>query len=326
MKKIALISTFCDTLEKKDILRENIIKIKNLGIDVMAVSPIEIPQDIVNLCDFFFFTKENPLLGWPERGHTQWYRMPIPGNKFTEIHRAFNDYGWAGLYQVKKLSQIALTFDYDVFYHVIYDLNIDEIIESELKGDEVNLVHPRLDPNSSDHKYRSTLHFMIFDRSLMGKIVNEIDLETYLRTNGIAEDEVEKWVDKFQIKRSDHLISDKIFYWENVDFFNYSPFDEFKIFLSKNEKTSCLLGADPNKYRSELTDNLRIIFHSFDQMDPIKIEINGIEFIENPRSWEFIEFPISSQSIDRIVFEYAGKSVDFTDQYNKISMNQIYYN
>ena len=61
-------------------------------------------------------------------------------------------------------------------------------------------------------------------------------------------------------------------------------------------------------------------------MDPIKIEINGIEFIENPKSWEFIEFPISSQSIDRIVFEYAGKRVDFTDQYNKISMNQIYYN
>jgi len=326
MKKIALISTFCDSIEKQNILRENILKIKNLGIDVMAVSPIEIPHDIVSLCDFFFFTKENPLLGWPERGHTQWYRMPISGNRFTEIHRAFNDYGWAGLYQVKKLSQIALTFDYDIFYHVIYDLNIDEVIESELIGYDLNLVHPRLDPNSHDHKYRSTLHFMIFDRNVMEKIVNEIDLETYLRTNGIAEDEVEKWVDKFQIKRSDQLISDKIFYWENVDFFNYSPFDEFKIFLSKNEKTTCLLGEDPNKYRSELTDNLRIIFHSFDYMDTIKIEINGIEFIENPKSWEFIEFPISSQSIDRIVFEYAGKRVDFTDQYNKISMNQIYYN
>ena len=61
MKKIALISTFCDTEEKQNILRENILKIKNLGIDVMAVSPIEIPHDIVSLCDFFFFTKENKI-------------------------------------------------------------------------------------------------------------------------------------------------------------------------------------------------------------------------------------------------------------------------
>jgi hypothetical protein len=326
MNKIALISTFCDTEEKQNILRENILKIKNLGIDVMAISPIKIPQDIVDICDFFFFTRENPLLGWPERGHTQWYRMPVSGNKSTEIHRAFNDYGWAGLYQVKKLSQIALTFDYDIFYHVIYDLNIDGVIESELRGNDVNLVHPRLDPNSHDHKYRSTLHFMIFDRKTMEKIVDEIDLGSYLRTNGVAEDEVEKWVAKFPIKRSDHLISDKIFYWENVDFFNYSPFPEFKLFLSKNEKTFCLLGTDPNKYRSALTDNLRIVFHSFDRMDTIKIEINGIEFIENPKSWEFIEFPISSQSINQIAFTYNGKRADFTDQYNNISMNQIYYN
>ena len=73
MKKIALISTFCDTKEKQNILKENIIKIKNLGIDVMAISPIEIPYDITKLCDFFFYTKENPLLKWPVRMYTHLY-------------------------------------------------------------------------------------------------------------------------------------------------------------------------------------------------------------------------------------------------------------
>lgn len=52
-KKVALISTFCDTEEKLNILEENIVKIKSLGIDVMAISPIEIPYDIIKLCDFF---------------------------------------------------------------------------------------------------------------------------------------------------------------------------------------------------------------------------------------------------------------------------------
>ena len=58
MKKIALISTFCNTEEKQNLLKENIIKIKNLGIDVIAISPIQIPQDIVSLCDYFLYTKE----------------------------------------------------------------------------------------------------------------------------------------------------------------------------------------------------------------------------------------------------------------------------
>ena len=58
MKKIALISTFCDTEEKQKILEENIIKLKSFGVDVMAISPIEIPQRIVNLCDFFFIPKK----------------------------------------------------------------------------------------------------------------------------------------------------------------------------------------------------------------------------------------------------------------------------
>ena len=51
MKKIALISTFCDTEEKQNVLKENIIKIKSFGIDVMAISPIQIPHDIISLCD-----------------------------------------------------------------------------------------------------------------------------------------------------------------------------------------------------------------------------------------------------------------------------------
>lgn len=326
MKKIALISTFCDTKEKQNILKENIIKIKELGIDVMAISPIEIPYDITKLCDFFFYTKENPLLGWPERAHTQWYRMPISENRITEIHRAFYDYGWAALYQTKKLFQLALTFDYNIFYHLIYDLEIDDIIKSELKSNEVNFVHPRINPHHPDILWEATLHFMVFDRLMIENIINEITLEEYLKTNGVAEDELKKWIKKFNIQVLEHPIKDKIFYWENVDFFDFSPFSEFKLFLSKNEKTHCWLGESPNEYSSDLTDNLRMVFYSFEHMDTIKIFINGIEYIENPKPWEYIEFPISSQNINELIFTYNNKTIDFTEQYSEIMMNQVYYN
>ena len=326
MKKIALISTFCDTEEKQNILKENIIKIKELGIDVMAISPIEIPYDITKLCDFFFYTKENPLLRWPERAHTQWYRMPISENRITEIHRAFYDYGWAALYQTKKLSQLALTFDYDIFYHLIYDLEIDDIIKSELKSNEVNFVHPRINPHHPDILWEATLHFMVFDRLMMENIINEITLEGYLETNGVAEDELKKWIKKFNIQVSKHPVKDKIFYWENVDFFDFSPFPEFKLFLSKNEKTHCWLGESPNEYSSDLTDNLRMVFYSFEHMGEIKININGVEYIENPKPWEYIEFPIISQNINEMSFTYNNRTIDFTENYNDIMMNQIYYN
>ena len=83
MKKIALVSTFCDTEEKQNILKETIEGIKNLGIDIMVNAPISIPikQEIIDLCDFFFYTKENPLLKWPVRHFNHWYKMPIENNK-----------------------------------------------------------------------------------------------------------------------------------------------------------------------------------------------------------------------------------------------------
>ena len=64
MKKIVLVSTFCDNEEKQNVLKETIVKVKEIGMDVMVISPnfIQIRQDIIDLCDFFFYTKENPLL------------------------------------------------------------------------------------------------------------------------------------------------------------------------------------------------------------------------------------------------------------------------
>jgi hypothetical protein len=328
MKKIALISTFCDTEYKKNILHENVEKIKKLDIDVMLLSPnfIEIPKKTIEISDFCFYTKENPLLKWPIRAYTHWYEMPIGDGKITTLHRGFADYGWAALYQTKKLSQLALTFDYDIFYHMIYDLEIDEVVESEFLSDKVNIVHPRRDPHHPETLWETTLHFMIFDRDMLKKIENEIELEEYLRTNGVAEGEVYKWTQKYDIKTSEHPIKDKVFYWGDYDFFNMSPFNEFKMFLSKNEEIDIWLDKNENVYSEKLTSNLRIVFHSFDSISEIQLEINGTKFIITPIQWEINEFPFNSQQIKSIKMSYNGVEVDYTKQYEDIMMNQVYYN
>ena len=327
MKKIVLVSTFCDNEEKQNVLKETIVKVKEIGMDVMVISPnfIQIRQDIIDLCDFFFYTKENPLLKWPIRQYTHWYEMPVLNNKICCIHRGFADYGWAALYQTKKLSQFALTFDYDIFHHIIYDLEFDDEVVSEFLSDEVNFIHARRNPNHPEEIWETTLHFMTFDRPMMELIEKEITLENYLNGNGVAEGEVLKWRNKFNLKTSSKIIKDKIFYWEGYDFFNYSPFPEFKLFLSKNEPITIWVGENP-VYDEILPENLRMVFHGFSNMNEIQITVNGITNTYQPKEWEIIEFPVSSQNINEIIFKYEDNTVNFTEKYNDIMMNQIYYN
>jgi hypothetical protein len=323
MKKIALISTFCDTEEKQNILKENITKIKSLGIDVMAISPIEIPYDITKLCDFFFYTKENPILNWPVRAFTFW-KNHYSVDGFIKMHHNVGDYGWAALYQVKKMSQIALSFDYEIFYHLIYDLEIDQTIIEEIKNNSVNLIHPRINPNNPEILWEATLHFMAFDRTLMEKIEKEITLEEYLKSNGVAEDEVLKWKNKFNITTSNHPVKDKIFYWGEKDFFNYSQNPKYKMFIGKTEEFHKKIN---NKGIEEniITPDLRFYFYDFKETQNLKFEINDSIHELTLGDNKMIEFNICSYNVTNLKITDNNIKFDYSDTFKEISRNLISY-
>ena len=327
MKKIVLISTFCDNERKISVLKENLRIIKSLGIDTLLIIPNFLPVDdeIIKLSDFTFFTKENPLLRYPEKQYTHWYEIQLNDSRVLTLHRGFADYGWAALYQTKKLSQIALTFDYDLFYHMIYDVEIDNVLKQELMNDDANIVHPRRNPNHPEEIWETTLHFMVFDRKMMIDIENEIQKTEYIRTNGVAEGEVLKWTKKYDLKISENCVKDKIFYWENFEFFNVSPFEDFKMFISKNPKMEIWLGYN-KPYPVQLSENLRLVFYEIKNDFNIKVSVNDIDFSFKPKDWEFIEIPINSQDVKKINFTYENSTLDFTKEYSEIMLNQIYYN
>jgi hypothetical protein len=325
MKKIALISTYCDTQEKKDVFLKLVKKVKSLGVDVIAISPLPLDKEYIDACDYLFFTKENPILTWPVRLFTFWRQFPLSDGRIATMQRGVGDYGWAAVYHVKKLTQIMLGYDYDVFYHMIYDLDVDSIVEESLKNFQGNMVYPRRDPNNPDTLWETTLHFMSFDRELMEKVEKEITIEGYLSTNGVAEGEVLKWKNKFNIAVSDHPVKDKIYYWKDYDFFDYSPVKDFKLFLSKNEEMDIWLGENPI-YSTKLTSNLRILFYGFSELNDLKIVLNGEVFNLNPKPYEFIEFPIESNKITQIILMYDGVDYDLIKKYEDVKMNQIYYN
>jgi hypothetical protein len=301
-------------------------KVKSLGIDVMAISPLPLDEEHINACDYLFFTKENPILGWPTRLFTFWREYEVEKGKILTLQRGVGDYSWAALYHVKKLTQIALDYDYEIFYHMIYDLEIDDNVVRVLNDFEGDIVYPRRDPHHPETLWETTLHLMSFDRDLMKQIEKEITLNEYLSTNGVAEGEVYKWKKKFDIYGSDTPVKDKIYYWKDFDFFDYSPVKDFKMFLSRNEPMDIWLGEGDSVRKEVLSNNLRVVFYGSDNIGEVTLNIDDIDYKIEPKPFYFIELPINSREIKKIKMVYNEEKYDLTDEYGKIMLNQIYLN
>jgi hypothetical protein len=323
MRKIVLISSYCDTQEKIDILYDNIKILKGLDLDTLVISPITLPEDIIELSDFVFFTKENPLLNWPVRGFTFW-ETNFSKDGWMTMHRNVAEYGWAGLYQIKKMSQIALSYDYDYFYHIIYDLEIDEYVIDTINSNITNLVHPRINPNNNDDWWDCTLHFMIFDREIMGKIVDVINLDDYLKLDGVAEGQALLWTKLFPIQISKTPVRDKIYYWGDRGFFDYSMNPKYKLFISKNTPTTCWISEDDVNIEKPISSNLR--FYIYDIKEPQKLTFNLDEVLyerelsEN----EIFEFEVDSNTIKNIKLIDTYGEYDYSTIYKEIDRNLIY--
>ena len=257
MKKIALISTFCDNDEKLEILKKNIIQIKQLGIDVMIFSPLKVPEEIVDLCDYVIISKENPVLNWPEKSYFQWWDGTINGASIR-MSTTYPDYGYAGLVQVKRMADLALSMDYDLFFPMIYDISIDENVLSVFKDNKKNSFFPS---RRGDMVWSLGLHLISLDREHLIRFKTLITKESYL---------VEGDFDAFAwLHRAVKLIpgiientpvDDLIYFLENKNFFDLSLSKKYKCFIHKTN-----------------FDNMKLVFYDFGGLKKFKIKSNDIE-------------------------------------------------
>ena len=236
MKKIALISTFCNTPEKVHILVENVKILKSLGVDVMVNSFISLEPEIINYFDFYFQTKENPLLRWPERANTFWWKQVNQYNKEIMLHRDVDDYGWVAIYQIKKLSEIALTFNYDIFYHITYDIIISNELTQDILNNKTNTTYHTINPNDPLDQWNVSPLFISFDKENLIKFLSKIDKDLYIQRYGFAEDFIELLLEDIPMIKSEFPVEDSITYINgcNNDLFNYSQSENYKIFFSNN--------------------------------------------------------------------------------------------
>lgn len=309
-KKVALISSFCDSKEKLNVLQSNIKQLKQLAFDVIVISPLTLPKEIVSICDYFFYTKDNLILEWPINVQMYWSEKEISKEKPLTFVATNKDYGWTGLSHVKKLTDIGLLFDYKHFYYMIYDIDIDQNVLSVLNNPKDNWIGSF---ERDGVRVNSSLHLMVFDRENAKRMNNLVSLESYIEflhdrnQNGSTEAFVDTIKKKLQSESPDFFIKDKIFVYR--DFFNHSTDNRIKFFVKKDS--------------NNIMSNLKIFFYANESLAKIKLIINDKESEINISCDSIVDLGVNFLELRSARFSINEEEVDILKSIESIKYASI---
>ena len=304
MRRLFLISSYCDTEEKTEVLKKNLIRIKDLGWDTMLLSPISLESDIINLCDYYYQTKENPVSTIEEKTYIHWRTINKDG-KMVKMERFFPEYGWAALYQNKKLSQLGLTFDYDIFYHVIYDTKFNDDLVKEIESNTKNKYYSNISTNGDFNEF--SLHYLPLDRDMMISFESFLNKNDYNSTDDLTHDYMLKWCKKEGITHSDLIVEEYINYYTDIDFFSIYSGEGVNLFFEKYEKNH-----KKNK------------FFIYDlKYEKVDVIINNSYEFNNVRDKDIVETDFYCEDIYSIKINVEGKITECFESYNKIERTKL---
>ena len=300
--KIVLISSYCDTKEKIDVLINTIKTIKSYNLDVMVNSPLPLPSDVINMCDFYVQTKENPLLYWPQKSVMSWARY-IGKDREIVVKKSVIDYGWAALYQTKKLSEYALTYDYDRYYHIIYDTEIDDTVVSTFLSDKKCNFYPF-------HEHKVSLHLIVLDRENLLKFSNLITFDSYLKFNCIVENWLYDTIVKSDINYKIELekIDDLILFHKDENLFDYSDINGLFFFIVKDVVNN---------------DEVSLYFYNNKEKINVFITVDGVETSYDISNRDIINLGFKPYNIKNVLISYNGIVSDITEKIKNITQNVI---
>lgn len=272
MKKLALVNTYCNNWKKLDILYSTLEKLESLEIDSLVYSPIPLPQEIISKATYTFFTKENPILDPVERSMIHF----LSAGDFTNI-LTFPDYGWASIYQYKKLMEVGSKYDYDYYFPLIYDLNIDNQVEEILLNPHDKLFFP----SKKGGIIEVGGIFMSFNKENLSKLHPIINKTDYLRVTdqNIAETYIKYWCTEIKGEISSHVTTDKIDE-HNKPKFNILT-EDFPFSLMVHPSKLKFVFYDMKSKSEDITINLNGLFYDFNisSSNP-KIEFNNIKEVK----------------------------------------------
>lgn len=141
MKDLILIGSYCNNVEKENILRDLVKSIDRSFFDLMVFSHLSVPVDIQNACNYFLYDSENELVSnyqlktqfWIQVGERRINTTEFQDqNTFIPVFR-----------QLVIGSSVAKLLGYDKIHYIEYDCSIesfDELIDNSIILDENSCV------------------------------------------------------------------------------------------------------------------------------------------------------------------------------------------
>jgi hypothetical protein len=301
MKKLALISTYCDNEEKLRLLQNNITKLKEIELDVLIYTPVKLPSLIYDLCDYVIISKENPVLYWPEKSYWGW-RIHYYDGKKIQLNTTYPDHGYACLNQFKKMGIYGLSMEYDIYYPMIYDLEINDTIIELI---DKNLINSFFPTKRNDDVWDVGLHFFSLDRNHLHNFTNIITKKSYLEnTSWDALIWMESKIKQINCVVEKQHINELYTILDESDNFNNSLFEDVHFFIQINGD-----------------DFIKILFYNFDDTKKIKIETESFSKIFEVKNWDLIEF--DKKKFEKLIITIDDKTIDHTEILEKITHNSI---
>lgn len=271
-KKIVIILSHCNTEQKKNILIRNILNLKkNFDYDILITSHLTLPENIINLCDYFVYDRSNPILKWPTKAFEHWTYFQTDEGK-VRLSYFVDDYGWTVFNQIKKGINTTSYLEYDEYIFLNYDLVINEEIINEINKDPETVFYSVKD-TYGNISYPSLIFFRINKKNieLFEKLIN---LDFYLK-NSHAESMLESIS-----KIIDHMKSDII----TMDYVDFNNGENGKLFNnSKNDLFSVFFG-----FESPYNTNIKKYFF-YDIKEDFIIETDGQKSTINRGTTKLIE-------------------------------------
>jgi hypothetical protein len=296
MKKLALITSFCNNQEKINVLEDTLDTLKDLGLDTILYTAIHLPENIYKKSDYVIISKENLVFDWPVKAYYQWSETTFNNYKI-HLSRTYPDYGYAVLNQIKRMSELALNMDYNQFFIIDYDTKINDYVKNILLDNKPNSFFPSKRENAL---WPIGLHLISLDKKHLTNFKNLITPESYLtEKNGDAFSWTYKALPFVSgIIEDKEAIEDLINNHQNFDFFNYSFTDEYKLFIHKTDY-----------------DNIKLLFYNFEGSKIFNILSDNFKEEFVLKNWEYIELPFSNCSLLKI------NGFDYTKNIKSIKQN-----
>lgn len=308
MKKLALISTFCNTPEKQSLLENNIDQLHELGIDTLIFTPKSIlPNRIIEKATHCIVTKENPIPPLSEKMRINWN---VPISKLDITHQLLNlDYSWASINQFKRLLNYGSNLGYDLLYPMIYDIKITpelkDIINSNLSNHFFSNIRP-----GKKHFFKVSYIFGSFTPKIAQQISQRFTRKEFY-TYSSAERYLAQIQQDLNLPIHNYVIEDLHFEHEYDSYFNISPDKNLSLFIDTTRVF---------KNSTFVEDKNEIALHFSNVLQPTEVVINNLKFVVKEEKILF--FKLDSTALDININGYKVNTENILDYpIREIKMN-----